>query len=303
MNPRGRGWPGWLLVLSACCSLAAAEPALAKGLFRSSKAPANADKNIDGLLQAVDKALAEDRQIDASRLLDSAYANGAQDPRLRLRSGELQLSRGRYEDAIQSFTAAEAVAAQKPQALQGKGVALANLGRSDEALVALDAAVKADPSLWRAWNALAVERDRRKEWAGSEAAYAEALKSPAVGAIVWNNRGYSRLLQGRYEEASGDFIRALEKDPGLSVARTNLRLSLALRGDYNRATAGSGAEDRGTVLNNAGFAAVLRGDFAQAETLFQQAIEARGSSYGRAIENLAMVKALKQTQKTTPKTP
>lgn len=303
MRPRVRAWPSWLLGLCAVACLTVAQPALGKGLFHASKDPAKVDKSVDGVVEAVDKALAEDRQIDASRLLDTAYANGAQDPRLRLRSGELQLLRGRFEDAVQSFTAAEAMASQKAQAQQGKGVALASLGRSDEALVALDAAVKADPSLWRAWNALAVERDRRKEWAASETAYAEALKSQAADATVWNNRGYSRLLQGRYEAASGDFIKALEKDPGLSVARTNLRLSLALRGDYKRAIAGSGAEDRGSVLNNAGFAAVLRGDFDQAETLFQQAIEARGSSYGRAIENLAMVKALKQPQKTTPKTP
>lgn len=302
MRGAGRSGRLWLAAL-ALCSAVAAGPVAAKGLFRKSQPAAVAKQSIEGLLPAIDKALDESRQIDASRLLDTAYASGLQDPRLSLRSGELQLARQRYDDAVRSFSAAETLAPQKARALQGKGVALASLGRADEAIVVLDAAVKADASLWRAWNALAVERDRRKEWAGSEAAYAEALKAPAAGAFVWNNRGYSRLLQGRYEEASADFISALEKDPGLSTARTNLRLSLALRGDYTRATAGSGAEDRGTVLNNAGFAAVLRGDLVQAEVLFHQAIEARGSSYGRAIENLAMVKALQQTQKAAPKTP
>ena len=59
----------------------------------------------------------------------------------------------------------------------------------------------------------------------------------------------------------------------------------------------SGNEERGAVLNNAGFAAAMRGDLTEAETLFQQAIDARGSTYGRAIANLAMVRALNKSAK------
>jgi Flp pilus assembly protein TadD len=176
--------------------------------------------------------------------------------------------------------------------LQGKGVALAEMGRSNDSVEALKAAVAADPSLWRAWNALAVQADRRHDWPEAEADYEQALKAPGVKPIVMNNRGYSRLLQGRYADASSDFVRALEINPGLSEARTNLRLSLAMQGRYEQATQMSGVEDRGTVLNNAGFAAVLRGDYPAAEKLFQQAVDARGNAYGRALENLKMVKAL-----------
>jgi Flp pilus assembly protein TadD len=235
--------------------------------------------------------------LDAGRLLDTALASGVSDPRLILRAGELHLARNRDDEAVRSFAQAEAGASCRAQALQGRGIALARLGRSDEAVTALQAAVKADPTLWRAWNALGVEKDRRKDWLASEIAYAEALKSPAATAIVLNNRGYSRLLQGRYDDASLDFVHALDKDPGLASARTNLRLSLALRGDYRRAVAVSGTEERGAVLNNAGFAAAMRGDLSEAETLFQQAIDARGNSYGRAIANLEMVRALSKSAK------
>jgi len=255
------------------------------------------------LVTAIDTAMGEKRFVDAGLILDRAAAMELNDPRLTLRTGLLQLERDRFELALRSFTEVEADPTVKPQALQGKGMALSSMGRSQAAIEALTAAITADPSLWRAWNALAVERDKQKDWAGAEQAYAEALKLPEAGAFVLSNRGYSRLLQGRREEASSDFVAALAKDPALSVARSNLRLALAMRGDYRRATAVSGNEDRAAVLNNAGFAAMMRGELDEAEHLLQQAIDARGSTYGRAFENLELVKSLKQQKAESPATP
>ena len=290
---------GAVAAIAAATALAGlSTPAEAAGFFNlKKKPPVAASTSLDPTLAAIDQALADSRLVDAGRTLDMALAEGVTDPRLLLRAGELHLARGRDEEAVRTFTQSETSPGCRAQALQGKGIALARLGRSDEAVAALQAAVKADPTLWRAWNALGVEKDRRKDWLASEIAYGEALKAPAATAIVLNNRGYSRLLQGRYDEASADFVRALEKDPALASARTNLRLSMALRGDYSRAVAVSGTEERGAVLNNAGFAAAMRGDLKEAETLFQQAIDARGASYGRAIANLQMVRALNKSAK------
>lgn len=277
------------------------DPAEAR-LFKRTPVAEESRLRLDAVLAAIDQALAEQRLVDAGRLLDSTLAQGVQDKRLLLRAGELHLARQRYEDAIRSFTEAEtAVPQEKALAFQGRGIALAALGRTEDAGAALAEAVKLDPSLWRAWNALAVERDRRRDWTGAEAAYAQALKAPGVTPVVYNNRGYSRLLQGRHEEASADFIKALEMDPAFAVARTNLRLSLALRGEYYRASSVSGTEDRASVLNNAGFAALVRGDLGDAERLFQQAVEARGSSYGRAVENLNMVRVMQKSSSTGAK--
>jgi Flp pilus assembly protein TadD len=276
-----------VLVIGGSSAAAFPFPKLGKG-----KPEAARRQNIEELLKEIDRALVEDRLIDASQLLDDAYLREINDKRLVLRSGELNLARKRFAKAVENFTEAEGEAAQRAQALQGKGIALAGLGRVDDATPVLNAAVALDASLWRAWNTLAIESDRRHDWAAAEASYASALKAPGVRPVVLNNRGYSRLLQGRYADASADFVRALELDPGLATARTNLRLSLALQGQYGNATQISGVEDRGTVLNNAGFAAAMRGDYPAAERLFQSAVEARGSAYGRALENLKMVKAL-----------
>lgn len=238
------------------------------------------------------RAIDEQRYTDAGKLLDRAFAAGMSDPRLVILTGELHLARGQNEDALASFSSLQVTPELTAQAATGKGIALSRLGRSPEAIQALRQAVTQDPAAWRAWNALGVEYDRQKNWQQADQAYAEALKSPYAGAMVYNNRGYSRLLQGRQQEASADFVAALDRDPAFAVARTNLRLALAVRGEYERATTVSGAEDRAAILNNAGFAALMRGDLLQAESLFTQAIEARGRSYARAQENLELTRGL-----------
>ena len=286
-----------LALLLACGVLAAAVSPAEAGFFKSRKPAAETAAINAALIEPAiaefDRAMAEDRLVDAGRTLDEALFAAPNDLRLMLRSGELHLARGRYDDAVRSFALAEAAPDLKAKALQGKGVALAQLQRSDEAEAALRAAVLADPSLWRAWNALGVEADRRRDWTGAEAAYGKALEAPSAEATVYNNRGYSRLLQGRYPEASLDFVHALDKDPSMTMARSNLRLSLALQGEYAKATATSDKDQRAGVLNNAGFAAVLRGDLDAAEKLFQQAIDTRGTTYARAYQNLELVKSLK----------
>jgi Flp pilus assembly protein TadD len=291
------------VIAAAGALLLAATPAQA-GLFgfgskdkpAQAAAPANRE---EAVVRETQRAIDEQRYSDAGKLLDRAFAAGMSDPRLMVLTGELHLARGENEDALASFSSLQITPAVFVQAATGKGIALSRLGRSGEAIQALRQAVASDPGAWRAWNALGVEYDRQKNWQQAELAYAEALKSPSAGAMVYNNRGYSRLLQGRQTEASADFVAALDRDPGFAVARTNLRLALAVRGEYERATTVSGAEDRAAILNNAGFAALMRGDLEQAESLFTQAIAARGKAYGRAQENLELTRGLMARAKTT----
>ncbi len=277
--------------------LFAAQPAQA-GLFglggkdEAKTAPAARPNREETYVREIRRAVDEQRYADAGKLLDRAFASGMSDPRLVILTGELHLAQGENEEALASFSSVQITPPLFAQAQTGKGIALSRLGRSGEAIQALREATATDPTAWRAWNALGVEYDRQKNWEQAEIAYAEALKAPDAGAMVYNNRGYSRLLQGRQDAAAADFVTALERDPGFAVARTNLRLALAVSGQYDRATTVSGTEDQAAILNNAGFAALMRGDLEEAESLFTQAIDARGRNYARAQENLELTRGL-----------
>jgi Flp pilus assembly protein TadD len=264
----------------------------ALGCFSLAHASTTSSTTSNEVIQNVERAIHEQRFLDAGRLLDEVLLSGARDPRLAVLSGELNLARGRPGPALDSYRLAATVPETKTVALEGEGLALSQLGRSDEALVILREAVAANPAAWRAWNALGREYDARSRWDEASTAYAHAFESSDGAAIVLNNRGYSQLLQHRRAEAITDLVAALAKKPDLVEARANLRLALAMDGDYERAIAGGADSDQAVLLNNAGFAAAARGDYAKATELLQRAQQAKGEYYPRASENLKVVRAL-----------
>jgi Flp pilus assembly protein TadD len=269
--------------------LAAAGPANADFLRHHPKPPtAVTDKGVAEIQSAID----EQRYVDAAQALDQAAMAGLKDPRLTLLTGVLNLARGQATVALGQFRLVDADSTTRARALEGEGVALSELGRSEEALLTLQKAVTEDPSAWRAWNALGSEYDQRHDWTGAETAYDHALTDSGGAAIVLNNRGYSRLLQNRLDEAVLDFVEALKKKPDLAAARTNLRMAMAMRGQYDRAVSGGGGADQAMLLNNAGFAAIVRGDYARAQDLLTQAMKVKGEYYGRASANLDLAREM-----------
>jgi Flp pilus assembly protein TadD len=263
---------GWAAIAAA--ALVAAGPAW------SAPAPA-----APAVHEAISRAIEEQRLTDAALMLDRALISAPRDPQLQILSGDLELARQHPSEALVQYRSAEGSAELKARALEGEGLALAMAGRFDEARPVLQHATAANPSAWRAWNALGVAYDEQQHWPQAEDAYAHALENATNAAIVLNNRGYSRLLQSKLDAAGTDFMDALRRNPDLAEARTNLRLTMALRGDYDRSIAGASVAEKPALLNNAGFAAALRGEYDRANQLLTDAISAKGEYYSRAAGN------------------
>lgn len=256
------------------------------------------------LADEVRQALDERRYVDASGLLEKAKIEGLHSARLTVLDGELLLARGQLPAALTAFRSVAGDPVEKSKALEGEGLALSLMGKSDEALADLKQATALDKTSWRAWNGLGREYDMRKDWKQSAAAYAQAMAAPGANtAIVLNNRGYSHLLQKQNELAITDFVAALDKDPALAAARTNLRIAMAIEGHYDRASTTGVGDDRAAVLNNVGLAAAIRGDYDQAAKLLNEAIEAKGSYYERATDNLQLTKQLQARAQDLSATP
>jgi Flp pilus assembly protein TadD len=269
----------YLSALLLCASLAPAQA----GLFDSEpKKPVVSDETI----AQIQTAFEDQRYLDAGKILDQVLLSTGSDPRVTYWAGKLNLVRGRYQDALSNFSRIKIEPVVRAQALEGEGIALMQLGRLDEALFTLQVAVRENPRAWQAWNAMGSEYDRRHDWANAENAYTHALSASDNAAIVLNNRGFSRLSQKKPELAIPDFVAALQKKPDLAPARSNLRLAMSMQGEYDRAIQGAAASDQAAILNNAGFAAMLRGDYAKAKDLLTQAMKAKKGYYGLAAANL-----------------
>lgn len=266
-------------LLALAVSLASAIPALAQ-----TAAPA-------GALPAIDAAIADGR-IEAARDMIGRLRAGGDTPQLQLRDAELALAGGQSDAAIAAFTTLARVPAVAALAQQGLGIAELRAGNVDTAVVALDAAIAADPALLRALLARGVAADRQRDWPRAEACYASALALDPRSAAGLTNRGYSRLLRGQYSEAETDLAAAVAVDPRLAAARTNLRLARAMQGDYKGTATGASKADVAADLNTIGFAAMTRGDYAAAEGFFNRAMQTNPAFDHVAWDNLIYLKAL-----------
>ncbi len=245
----------------------------------------------------IDAAIAAGR-LDAAAEIIGRTAARADGPGLRLRVAELALARGTLADAASTFTALAApgsdgvVPAPAIVASAQQGLGLVRLRQNDlaAATAALDVALAIDPTLVRAWTARAIIADKARDFAAANTAYGQALALAPDSAVVLTNQGYSLLLQGRQAEAEAQLARAVILDPNLVAAQTDLRLARALQGRYKEAFAGATPDRLAAALNTVGFAAMVRGDYATAETYFNRALSQNSRFDSVAWANLRYLK-------------
>lgn len=154
----------------------------------------------------------------------------------------------------------------------------------------LKRAVVKKPSLWRAWLGLARIHEQKGNSDAARKAYKMAEKHGAEHAVVHNNVGMWHLSSRNTKAAETSFNRALEIDPNLKEASSNIRLVHATDQEYEKAIAGASEEDLPAVLNNVGYIAILNKDFRVAEKYLNQAIALSPFYNTAAIANLQLLK-------------
>ncbi len=212
--------------------------------------------------------------------------------------GEARLGENRLDDALVQFEQASQAGASAlhGRAEQGQAIVWLRRGHHEMAEEALNRAIELDPKLWRAWNGLGRLRDADKDYAAARYAYRQAIDINPRVALLHNNLGFSLLASGDPIYAETSLRRALELNPDMDVAAANLRLALALQGRYAPALAGVSTGERATVMNNVGYAALLRGDHAKARSLFLSAMEVDPGFFKEARRNLAFLETLEAEQ-------
>ena len=247
-----------------------------------------------GTLALAERALSESRHEDAGQLIERVLLAEPENWEARLLLAELHLASGDPGRAEPIFESLIDKADVDGRALQGHGIVLTLQGNLDRGMESLQRAVALDSGLWRAWNALGYHHDSNRDWAAAADSYRKALEGNPDSVLIYNNRGFSMLMQKRLKEAVADFNRALRMDPEFEVARENLRLALAWQGKYVHAMAGASNRDMPRILNNIGFIAVMRGDYGNAEAYLLRAMEADPRYNETAARNLTYLKQVRE---------
>ncbi len=237
-----------------------------------------------------ERALEDARYEDAQQLAERILYADPEHQSARLILAEVHLAKGRTADAAREFGHLIGSSEVGARALQGRGIALMLQGKSDDGATHLSAAVDQDASLWRAWNALGAYYDSLQEWDLSVASYDRAVQLRPSSAVVLNNLGYSLFMRGEVEKAIEALTRAVRKDPQFDVAKNNLRLAYARKGQYVHALTGTSSANQSQVLNNIGYIALLRGDYDNAESYLLRAMEADAGFNEKAWKNLNFLK-------------
>ncbi len=250
-----------------------------------------------GTLALAERALSEERHKDARRLIERVLISEPENLEARLLLAELHLASGVPRLAEPVFESLISEADVGGRALQGFGISLTLQGDMDGGMESLQRAVAQDSGLWRAWNTLGYHHDSNQDWAAAGDSYGKALEGNPDSALIYNNRGFSMLMQRRLEEAVADLNRALRIDSKFELARENLRLALAWQGKYIHAMAGASNRDMARILNNVGFIALMRGDYGNAEAYLLRAMEADPRYNETAARNLSYLKQVREMAK------
>ena len=242
------------------------------------------------LLASADEAVSRGN-FDAALPLYAAVLQEQPTAQTWLKSGVIHNRLGHDREAAYAFDRVLALEPDNVDANEQLGLLYVLHEQVDQAREHLERVIALDPSRWRAYNGLGVLADLQHDYSAAVAHYHAALAITPNSAMLLNNAGYSQYLAGDLDVAAATFVKALGCDTTYAPARRNLALLYARKGAYRDAVQLlSTVVNEAAAYNDVGYVAMLKGDYASAERLLQEAVDRSPTYYELAARNLAAVR-------------
>ncbi|HWU93300.1 MAG TPA: tetratricopeptide repeat protein [Sphingomicrobium sp.] len=227
-------------------------------------------------------------RLEQSRLMISRMvADGAKGPAIDRLIADLDFAAGRYAEAGARYQQLLQATPKDSYLCEHAGIAAFHLGDLAGASRLIDCATAAPDASWRAWNARGAIADMKSDWAAADDAFEHATALAPNQAEVLNNRGWSLLMRGNWKDAEALFEQAVASHPESPRVANNLELArAALASALPQRLPGESDRDWAARLNDTGVASEILGNKTKAVAAFTQALEASGSWYERAANNL-----------------
>lgn len=201
--------------------------------------------------------------------------------------GAIHESRGHLAQARHAFELALQRGGEHAATMERLGLLYLLDEHNDEAQAMLSRVIAIEPR-WRAYNGLGVLADRRGDHTLALTRYSAALFLEPKAGMVYNNRGYSRYLDGDLVGAEKDLREAIRLGadrawPNLGKVQAKARnYGLALRSFLETL-------DTAHAYNEVGEAAMRNGDNQIAKAYFEDASNSSPAYFEQAQKNLAVV--------------
>jgi Flp pilus assembly protein TadD len=249
--------------------------------------PAPPSPSAHELIAGASHAIHVNRLDQAELMVSRAAAAGASGPELARVLADFAYASGNYAEALTRYEALLRSASSDRSMLEPAGIAALKLGKVERASSLLSTATSAPRAGWRSWNALGVVADLKSDWAKADECYDQASQLAPNEIEPINNRGWSLLLRGKWQQAIQFFEQAVALDPKSKRAANNLELArAALSAELPQRGPGESDSFWAARLNDAGVAASILGDKRRAMAAFTQALDVSGTWYSRAANNL-----------------
>jgi Flp pilus assembly protein TadD len=255
-------------------------------LIALSVVAATPEQPVPSLAEA-EHAISAGRLEQARLMIGRAVAAGVSGTQIDLLLADLAFATGSNEEAQQRYQKLLAADPANPLLAERAGIAALKQGDVATSFILIDRATKSPKASWRAWNARGVIADLQQHWSQADNAYAEAARRSPDEPEIINNQGWSQLLRGDWKRALDVFERAARLDPHSTRIANNLELARgAVAAELPQRKAGEDDQAWAARLNDTGMAAQLMGNHQRAVAAFTQALEASGTWYDRAANNL-----------------
>ncbi|MGZ2411059.1 Flp pilus assembly protein TadD [Sphingomonas sp. F9_3S_D5_B_2] len=276
-------------LLIAVSAVAAPAPAAAAATHAPASAPSvPLSPTLADTAHAIDVGRLEQAQI----MISAMVAQGAKGPQVDRLVADVNFATGRYAEALALYQQLLVGRPNDSYLCERAGIAALKLKDVRNASRLIDCATAATNASWRAWNAQGVVADMKSDWSAADAAFERAAALAPDSAEVLNNRGWSQLMRGNWEQAEQLLAEAAAGHAKSERVANNLELArAALATDLPQRVQGESDQDWAARLNDVGVASAIRGDQKKAVAAFTQALQASGTWYERAANNLKVAGA------------
>ena len=232
-------------------------------------------------------AIAAGRLDQARIMIAKLVSRGAKGPQIERLLADTDFASGKFAEAGARYQQLLMTTPNDSYLCERAGIAALKLADVSGAGRWIGCATGAPNASWRAWNARGVVADMKGDWSAADDAFDRAATLAPDQPEIVNNRGWSQLMRGNWKEAEQLFAQAAATSPDSPRVANNLELArTALASELPQRLAGESDRDWAARLNDVGVASEILGDRKKAVAAFTQALEASGSWYERAANNL-----------------
>lgn len=256
----------------------------------------------EGSKQAnVTRAIDAVNAVDQKNVAELMLASGNPDEAVAYFAGQVESDpdnisnqRGLARSLVRAGRLAEAIptwrkVAQHPDATQDDKVMLAEAHIRANDWDSAETVLNSVPPTHETFDRYRLEAmiaDGKKDWKKADHFYETAAGLTTRPSGVFNNWGFSKLTRGAPREAEQLFTEALQHDPHLFTAKTNMALARAAQGNYSLPLVRMSQQERAMLLHTMAIAAIRKGDVNVGRTLLQEAIDTHPQHFDEAVRAL-----------------